>query len=86
MDKVYHILVGVLVACGWILFCKRDRYIDFLIILLLLIATLKEAWDWLTYGFFNVWDLVATVVGGYLVIFIYLIYAIRSYHRRLPRG
>ena len=69
-DKYIHFIVGMIVAA----FCVLILHMGFLsIIPVVIFGALKEVCDKLTYGLFDIWDFLATCLGGFVIVILQLL-------------
>ena len=62
MDKLYHFIAGM------IIFWVASYFITYPIISVIVIGALKEVWDRIIkHSYADVWDFLATVVGGLII-------------------
>ncbi len=59
-DKANHFVYGAVICCALTLFVG----VMWAGLAVLVVAALKEAWDWKHKGTVDLWDVVATCAGG----------------------
>lgn len=65
MDKLYHFIAGA------IIFSIANYFMDCAMFPVIVIAILKEVYDWKVKHRFDFWDIMATIFGG-LVIYLFI--------------
>lgn len=62
LDKLYHFIAGA------VTFLIASQFMKFAIIPVIVIAILKEVYDWkVKHSRMEIWDIVATVTGGLVI-------------------
>ena len=72
-DKLYHFIAGAVIAVLSIFFLGITEWSEFIIHAIAFCAViiggaLKEFKDWKDYGYADMYDIIATILGGILII------------------
>lgn len=73
IDKLYHFIAGAVIAVLTIFFLGITNWSEFTIHAIAFCAVIvggawKEFKDWKDYGYADMYDIIATVLGGILII------------------